>query len=143
MISVHELEYTNRRVPLDWLGWRPLVALIPLGHFTISMGLWLVVITGQEGFAGYYLVQSLSVFGPAAGLLALSVVAYILALKRRPASMVLVLIIVLCSAALFWTDVRLGRYQITVDMATTEYQGGHYSYLNWWWYNDRWFGGGK
>lgn len=133
-----------------WFGRSALFAAIPLIHFAISVCIWLL-------WSSAYLWNSLlrprffedigrgyTYYAPAFCLLALSIAAYVLALKRRRAAWRLLLIVTLSAGAFFWTDVHFERYQVSIDVATQEYwdSGGHaHLYFTWWWYNDRWFSG--
>jgi hypothetical protein len=65
-----------------------------------------------------------------------------LALKRRREAGRLAVVIVLASAAFFWTDIHFERWQFRIGIATRDYweNGGKSEhYHTWWWYNDQWF----
>lgn len=142
------LNYTASRERLNWLGYLTLIAAVPLVHFAISVGIWLMWwgATLRNPWLRPRFFEEVSrealFFAPALCLFILSAAAFRLALKRRRAAWRVLLVIALSSGAFFWTDVHFQRYQVSIDIATKEYwdNGGMaHHYFTWWWYNDLWF----
>ena len=142
------LDHADRRDRLNWLGPTTLLAAVPLLHFAISVGLWVMwwvrTLLNPWMRPRHFSEASipLTCFASAFCLLVLSVITQWLALKRRRIAWRLLLVLVLIAVAVFWIDIHFHRYQISVDIASREYwdHGGlaHY-YFTWWWYNDLWF----
>jgi len=140
--------YTVGRERLHWFGCSALLAAIPLLHFATSVAIWLwwwgswISNEGLRWFLFKQFPYEVLCFAPALCLLALSMAAYLSALKRRRIAWRFLLILALSVPALFWVDVHFQRYQVSIDIATTEYwdNGGFARhYITWWWYNDLWF----
>lgn len=112
-------------------------AALAVLHFSISSLFWIT-----SALSNRSLRDTLGPAWPCAGLLAISMVSLLLAVKRsRSAGWVLCLLL-LASAVGFWRDIIGRNYQLHVFIATTEYweKGGkEHVYYTWWWYNDRWF----
>ncbi len=141
--------YASGRTRLNWLGLDSVAAALPLAHFALSVGVWLI-------FFGAALYDPLdrphffrefgsqiTFFGPAFVFLCVSATAYVLALhRRRRLSLRLTVAVVIAAGLCFWMDVARGRWQVSVDIATQAYwDAGNpaHQYFTWWWYNDRWF----
>jgi len=147
-LAVTVLNYTASRQRLNWFGYSSLVAAVPLIHFALSVGLWLMA-WGAALLNPWLrprffdeVSRDFLFFAPALCLFVLSAAAYWLALKRRRAAWRVLLIIGLSAVAFFWTDIHFQRYQLSVFIATEEYwnNGGKARvYFTWWWYNDLWF----
>jgi hypothetical protein len=147
-LAVTVLNCTASRQRLNWFGFSSLIAAVPLIHFALSVGLWLMAwgATLLNPWMRPRFFDEVSrdflFFAPALCLFVLSAAAYWLALKRRRAAWRVLLIIGLSAVAFFWTDVHFQRYQLSVGVATKEYwdNGGKARlYFTWWWYNDLWF----
>jgi MYXO-CTERM domain-containing protein len=113
-------------------------------HFAIAAACWGLAVAAaikwdfsRQEWLGYIVHPG----WPCIGLLALSVVCLVLALRRRRVAGVLLVVSLTASALMFWYDVSHQRWQMRVDIAQIEYweQGGReHTYITWWWYNDRW-----
>ena len=140
---------TPPRESLNWFGLDAMAAALPLSHFALSVGVWLLFF-GATLYNPLYRPQFLgdvadqaTFFGPALMLLVVSVAAYSSAVRRRRrVALRLTAIAAIAAGLFFWADVAFGRWQISVDIATREYwDAGNpaHQYFTWWWYNDRWF----
>lgn len=138
------IEYSTVRTRLHWVAWPTFLSAALFTHFMASVGIWMFWFVGilRNPYMGSELLRSLLQSAPAFLLCASSAVWLVLALRGRPIARRGAILLLIVSVAWFWADVHFQRYQFSVDIATKNYwdSGGyaHY-YLNWWWYNDRWF----
>ena len=116
-------------------------------HFTISLGIWSVAWAGSlreireypswatQRFTWYF-QRSL----PCCGLFVLALLTLRATWTRSRRAVALLSLLVSISVLSFCYDVSHDRWEISVDIATTEYweSGGRaHFYATWWWYNDR------
>ncbi len=141
------LDYSSARERLDWLGYASLAAAVPLIHFALAAGIWVMwwVATltnpSMRPRLGEELARDGMYAAPAFVLLIPSTIAYVRALRRRRRVWRMLAIVIAAAMAFCWIDVHFHRYQVSVCMATDEYwrNGGRaHHYFNWWWFDDRW-----
>ena len=103
-------------------------------HFALGTCLWIYMIAVGMFDAAY----AWAVAWPCFGLLALSLLGFVAALKRRRVAVPLLLVTLALAATAFWYDVSHERYQWRVIIATKQYLESHpgrpENYLTWWWY---------
>ncbi|HEY2584862.1 MAG TPA: hypothetical protein VGI81_03735 [Tepidisphaeraceae bacterium] len=137
------IDYPTVHPGLRWFAWPTLLAAALFAHFLVAAGQWLVWFAGilSNPYMRGEFVPSLRAATPAFALCGLSAVVLVLALRGRAVARRGVLLVLIATLALFWIDVHFQRYQVSVDIASTDYwdSGGRaHEYLTWWWYNDRW-----
>jgi hypothetical protein len=142
------IDHSKVRKRPRWFAWPTLLSGVLFGHFLMSIGIWVLWLTGilRDSDRRNEFMPWMVAAAPAFLLFTLSAIVLVLALRGRAIARVAVLVVLLASVALFWFDIRFKRYQISVDIATKEYwaSGGRaHEYFTWWWYNDRRFGGGR
>jgi hypothetical protein len=124
-----------------------LLSLILVAHFAFSSYIWVQVIAHDWSRFNVLVIYWPDWFVPLLlmGLALWSVVRLIsrspLTRKRLAAANRMAVLTIVTTCCFFAVDVCLGRYQVSIDIATKEYWdggGAEHVYYTWWWFNDRW-----
>ena len=110
-------------------------------HFAVSFYLWSRWLAkpwpGQDRSWFGWATEMAAATWPVVGLFGLSAVALTAALCGKRWSTLVLFIFLIASSGAFAYDITNDRYQVRVDIATTEYWddgGKQYFYWTWWWW---------
>jgi len=126
-------------------GWATLLAraasAVLLGHFIVSIGYWCLLVwisaRGPHMPWSDWLHYVVCPAAPAVGLLGLSILSLVLAMKRKALAWVCIVITVVVSLAAFAYDVSNHRTQIHATEFSERFTGQTETYATWWWYQER------